>query len=819
MPFLCALHIGLLPVCAEAQAPQNASPQNLPLSANRQATPAGIIQQFSETVSNLNPAQFDSLKNQLIQHADESIPLIIHMLEDKKPLLVWKDGRFIDVLKAIRTPKAINAIIDIAERSPNQLIRSQAMWALGEIGQDAKGAVPYLSKLTENDNNYFDPNETGLIGITTAEQGIQEEKELALLTLQKIGTGDATAVVQSRIDALKQQLLKGDILSRRTAAESLSSMIFFTHISVPEVTTALHDQDSIVRLIAATTLLDKANDSVEIQHVLMELAIGQDNMTKYKDKTIKQQALEVLLNCINGYTCSTPAPDLHAYLIDMTKKDKSVADDRFLREQINKFATLEENQALNECDRMAQPDPLARELSTRAFILGADNTIFAAGDMDQTKTAGSEVIANSSFGAAHYKADYTIDKDFRSHVLGWSPKLTTGVATVIVQNGDKFILGGFTNNQAMVVSLLPSGALDTSFGKEGVASFDMKQFETLSDTAMAHIHIAVPTEWFSSINALAIGSNKEIYASGAAGYHPFITKLLPSGAVDTSFGRKGAIELGIPSGASGDVNALTITSDNKIIALGNALWASANPLRESIVLAKFNTNGTPDKTFGADGLVIKDLPKNLNLHAEKILLQANGKIIIAVSVPEEGFLLFRFTQDGQQDMNFGISGQVKLDIPISAASGGGQYGLNVLQESGNKLIVAGFALKPSNDGFTAFAQRFDADGKKDETYGNQGLATEDMGYVQVHMVAIDKNDKLIAVSENKSKQSCLSDPIAAKAPPQTASSSALESYRQQCEKIMTDYAKVHNADPINYIAQNQAYLQTCIQYLSNHKSN
>lgn len=53
-------------------------------------------------------------------------------------------------------------------------------------------------------------------------------------------------------------------------------------------------------------------------------------------------------------------------------------------------------------------------------------------------------------------------------------------------------------------------------------------------------------------------------------------------------------------------------------------------------------------------------------------------------------------------------------------------------------------------------------------------------------------------------------PVAAPAPATTAGQE--DQYRANCEQTMTDYAKKNGADPKLYIAQNQAYIQKCIQY-------
>ena len=77
-----------------------------------------------------------------------------------------------------------------------------------------------------------------------------------------------------------------------------------------------------------------------------------------------------------------------------------------------------------------------------------------------------------------------------------------------------------------------------------------------------------------------------------------------------------------PATSADKINALALQSDGKIIAAGSASDGSG----ADFALARYNTNGALDASFGAGGKVITSIDKDDNALA--ILIQPDGKIIL-----------------------------------------------------------------------------------------------------------------------------------------------------------------------------------------------
>src|SRR5689334_11775650 len=81
--------------------------------------------------------------------------------------------------------------------------------------------------------------------------------------------------------------------------------------------------------------------------------------------------------------------------------------------------------------------------------------------------------------------------------------------------------------------------------------------------------------------------------------------VLTAGVLDTTFdpvGLDGVLvgNLGLPSTANVQFNAVTTQADGKILAAGHVdLLGNAQP---DFVVARFNSNGSLDTTFGVDGI-------------------------------------------------------------------------------------------------------------------------------------------------------------------------------------------------------------------------
>ena len=106
---------------------------------------------------------------------------------------------------------------------------------------------------------------------------------------------------------------------------------------------------------------------------------------------------------------------------------------------------------------------------------------------------------------------------------------------------------------------------------------------------------------------------------------------------------------------------------------------------QNLALARFNSDGSLDTTFGGTGIVVTDFGANES--ADDLVIQASGKIILAGTTSSAGasdFLLVRYNSDGSLDTSFGTNGKLITDFGNSAETATG-----IVQQPDGKVIVSG----------------------------------------------------------------------------------------------------------------------------------
>src|SRR5262245_39163322 len=135
-----------------------------------------------------------------------------------------------------------------------------------------------------------------------------------------------------------------------------------------------------------------------------------------------------------------------------------------------------------------------------------------------------------------------------------------------------------------------------------------------------------------------------------------------SGALDPSFGTGGKVTTDF--GGSAGVSSFALQPDGKIVAAGGA-FINGSP---AFALARYNSNGALDAGFGAGGKVTTGFGGRYE-RATSVALQPDGKIVVAgQSVIDlfNDFLLARYNSDGALDNTFGAGGKVFTDFGFSA---------------------------------------------------------------------------------------------------------------------------------------------------------
>jgi uncharacterized delta-60 repeat protein len=167
----------------------------------------------------------------------------------------------------------------------------------------------------------------------------------------------------------------------------------------------------------------------------------------------------------------------------------------------------------------------------------------------------------------------------------------------------------------------------------------------------------------------------------------------------------------------------------------------------SFALARYNSDGTLDASFGAGGIVTTDFAASLT-QAFSVALQPDGKIVAAGQTFINGsldFALARYNRDGTLDASFGTGGTVTTDFAGERSRQDRAFSVAVQPDG--KIIAAGQATIRSFDFALA---RYNRDGTLDASFGTGGTVTTSFGngsFDFARSVALQPNGKIVAAGQ------------------------------------------------------------------------
>jgi uncharacterized delta-60 repeat protein len=225
--------------------------------------------------------------------------------------------------------------------------------------------------------------------------------------------------------------------------------------------------------------------------------------------------------------------------------------------------------------------------------------------------------------------------------------------------------------------------------------------------------------------------------------HFALARFNSNGSVDTSFGTNGLVSAQLGDWSYGE--NLALQADGKVIVLAQVWWTGYNC---DIALVRYNNDGSLDSTFGNNGIVIADLGKDEV--AFGITTLPDGKIVVAGErsnmMSEErnaDFLLLRYNNDGSLDTTFDTDGIVITDF------GGDEYGADIVLLPDEKFVILGareFPSDPNSDDNDVALVRYNSDGSLDTSFGTDGLVTTDFGGNDMSNSSILQPDGRIVVA-------------------------------------------------------------------------
>ncbi|HRI21584.1 MAG TPA: T9SS type A sorting domain-containing protein, partial [Panacibacter sp.] len=209
----------------------------------------------------------------------------------------------------------------------------------------------------------------------------------------------------------------------------------------------------------------------------------------------------------------------------------------------------------------------------------------------------------------------------------------------------------------------------------------------------------------------------------------FIVNAQP-GTLDNSFDEDGEAYL---RGEYIGCNAMALQNDGKIIQAGIGTLDGVN----GFYLARFNTDGSLDKTFGNAGRVVTGLP-GIQEEILSLALQSDGKIVAAGYVDGVDIALVRYFPDGRVDSSFGTNGVVITDIRRY------DYLKAMAVQADDKIVVTGITETEEYNTENPFIIRYNSDGSYDESFGDQGtvLIPQD-NTVDPYSIALQPDGKIL----------------------------------------------------------------------------
>lgn len=252
--------------------------------------------------------------------------------------------------------------------------------------------------------------------------------------------------------------------------------------------------------------------------------------------------------------------------------------------------------------------------------------------------------------------------------------------------------------------------------------------------------VSQPIGWvYSHAYATAVQPDGKVIAAGETdnnfGYRIFaVARFNTDGALDTSFGGGGVVFAQFFAGNSDDVaKAVAIQPDGKILVAGE----SENVGARHFALARFNADGTPDTTFDFDGKA----PVYMNGFATAMAVQSDGRIVLtggANNGSNYDFGVVRYNPDGSPDMSFDDDGKL-----TTAIGSGYDYPHGVVIQPDGKIVVAGTVHNGSNYDFALI--RYNANGSLDNSFDYNAIASTGIGSAadDVTDLALQPDGKLL----------------------------------------------------------------------------
>jgi uncharacterized delta-60 repeat protein len=259
---------------------------------------------------------------------------------------------------------------------------------------------------------------------------------------------------------------------------------------------------------------------------------------------------------------------------------------------------------------MAEAYGIARQ-STGAYVTTGYGRMAASGQVNVVCFRYSPAGMFDATWATNgiFEKDLTTDNDRGRNIIALPDDrlLIVGSATPATGNVD-----------GLLMILTPSGQLDTTFNTTGYKTYKFDATNDRPDEALYGAAVS-PNGMFAAAAGYRNGGTVATNNDDA------VLVIVPLAGTGTEFAQA------VPLSATANDRFWTVTFDanNKIVAAGYVTEGTDNFL----AVARFNTDGTRDASFGTGGIAKINASVAGNLEeARGVVVQSNGKIVVGGTV-------------------------------------------------------------------------------------------------------------------------------------------------------------------------------------------